>query len=108
MPWVKGQSGNPGGRPKALAAVKAAAQEKGPECIRLLWELSQCADSDAAKIAAIKELLDRGFGRPAQAVEVSGPEGGAIEIDRRVTELSDAALDRLISASAAEGEGAPH
>lgn len=32
------------------------------------------------RIAAARELLDRGYGRPRQAVEMSGPEGGPVEV----------------------------
>jgi hypothetical protein len=32
-----------------------------------------------ARIAAIRELLDRGYGRPRQAVEVSAPAGDPIQ-----------------------------
>jgi hypothetical protein len=31
------------------------------------------AKSETARIAAIRELLDRGYGRPRQAVEISAP-----------------------------------
>jgi len=36
------------------------------------------AKSETARIAAIRELLDRGYGRPRQAVEVSAPAGDPI------------------------------
>ena len=45
----------------------------------VLWPNSRAlvvkAKSETARIAAIRELLDRGYGRPRQAVEVSAPAG---------------------------------
>jgi hypothetical protein len=46
----------PGGRPKAVKA-----------------------NSETARIAAIRELLDRGYGRPRQAGEVSAPADNPLQ-----------------------------
>jgi hypothetical protein len=37
------------------------------------------AKSGTARIAALRELLDRGYGRPRQAVEVSAPAGDPLQ-----------------------------
>jgi hypothetical protein len=37
------------------------------------------AKSGTALIAAIREFLDRGYGRPRQAVEVSAPAGDPLQ-----------------------------
>ncbi len=66
--FKKGQSGNPGGRPKALIAVKEAAQAHGTAAIKKLAFLMENGDSDAAKISACKELLDRAYGKATQPI----------------------------------------
>lgn len=77
MPFVKGKSGNPSGRPKVDFEVRDAAREYGQEAILKLVSLMREGDPRVSASAA-QALLDRGFGKPAQAVEVSGPEGGPI------------------------------
>jgi hypothetical protein len=73
MPFAKGQSGNPGGRPKALVEVQEAARS---HTLTALATLARIADDKtappAAQVAAANALLDRAWGRPSQPVEASG------------------------------------
>ncbi len=68
--FVKGKSGNPGGRPKKTdgeAEVEALARAKGPKAIeRLAYWLE--SDDGRISVAAAKTLLDRGYGTPAQTI----------------------------------------
>lgn len=65
MPWVKGQSGNPGGRPKAEAEVVALARQASPKAIERLVKLVN-SDDERVSIAAANSVLDRAFGKPTQ------------------------------------------
>lgn len=69
--FQKGQSGNPGGRPKEVDEVKELARQHGPEAITKLvaWLRS---DNAKASVSAANALLDRGYGKPIQAIEHSG------------------------------------
>jgi hypothetical protein len=49
------------------AEIRARARVAGSEAIAELVLLACGAQSESVKLAAIKELLDRGFGRPAAA-----------------------------------------
>lgn len=80
MAFVKGQSGNPGGQPKAVAAVKKLALDACPDVIRELVRISRESLDERARVAAGKELLDRGLGKASQAVELSGAEGAPLTI----------------------------
>lgn len=73
MKFTKGQSGNPGGRPKAEAEVRALAQKHGPKVIARLAAIALDTSIDErASVAAAKELLDRGYGKSKQPIEVEG------------------------------------
>jgi hypothetical protein len=59
----------PGALNKVTAEVKSLAQKHGPDAIKTLARLAKEADSDTAKIAACRELLDRAYGKATQHVE---------------------------------------
>lgn len=71
-----GAGRKPGVPNRVTADIKALAQSFGPEAIEKLVQIVRDSENDAAKISAIKELLDRGFGKAAQAVIVNGDEEG--------------------------------
>jgi hypothetical protein len=77
------------GRPKGAvnkitADVRALAREYGPAAIRELYRLATTAESEAARVAAIKELLDRGYGRSAQPVIGGADDDPAIRHQGRI------------------------
>ena len=76
--------GRPKGVPnKATADIKEAARLYGPAAIARLALLSGLTDqpgaeSEVTQLGAMRELLDRGYGKAAQAI--TGPDGGAFEM----------------------------
>lgn len=67
-----GQSGNPGGRPKALIPVIEAAREHTVAAIQTLADI--CRDVNApppARVSAASVLLDRGWGKPKQEHDIN-------------------------------------
>ncbi len=72
-----GVSGNPGGRPKVLAELQEIARDHAPGAIAELARLACKAKSETARIAAIRELLDRGYGKARQSMEIQTPQQGA-------------------------------
>lgn len=83
MPFVKGKSGNPKGRPKVDFEVRDAARLYGKEAIEKLVELMRGEDVRVAQAAA-RDLLDRGFGKPAQSVTVAGDKDNPLEAVSRI------------------------
>ena len=80
MGFRKGKSGNPGGRPKVLGEVQELARQYAPTAIVELARLALKAKNETARIAAIRELLDRGYGRSRQAMEISAPAGDPLQL----------------------------
>ena len=66
-PWKKGSSGNPAGRPPAPVDIAALARVHGPRCVEVAAELLDDPDP-RIRLGALNALLDRGFGRPVQAI----------------------------------------
>lgn len=76
-PFAPGQSGNPGGRPKLpedIKHIREIARQYTAEAVATL-ATAMTDGSDSAKVAAAKELLDRGWGKSAQPVTGEGGEG---------------------------------
>ncbi len=69
--FVKGKSGNPAGRPAVPPEVREAAKAKTVEAIETLALIMRDDKAPAAaRVSAATALLDRGHGRPAQAVQI--------------------------------------
>lgn len=88
--WTKGQSGNPGGRPKADGRIRDVAQQHTELALNTLAKIAEHGKSEAARVTASIALLDRGWGKPHQTADIySGP--------RNVHEMSDRELMEAIA-----------
>ena len=68
-PFKKGQSGNPGGRPKVVAEVKELARAHTADAIQTLVSImTNPKAAPAARVSAANALLDRGYGKPPQHI----------------------------------------
>ncbi len=54
---------------RATVEIKAAFQRHGDELVKALLALTK-SDDERIRLGAIQAALDRGYGRPAQAVQV--------------------------------------
>lgn len=86
--WKPGQSGNPGGRPPGPTAttvlremLEANDGEKLREIAKVLLSLAMTGD-----IKAIREVLDRAYGKPVQAITIAPKNETASEYIARIFE----------------------
>lgn len=78
MPFVKGQSGNPGGRKKGGSEIVELARKHAPEAITRLAALMADENGKVA-VAACNSILDRAYGKPVQ--QVTGEDGGPVKLE---------------------------
>src|ERR1041384_4505997 len=71
-PFQKGVSGNPGGQCREVVEMKRALAEVGPEVVAKLirWALGSEV-SEKAQAFAMKEILDRVFGKAAVQLQMT-------------------------------------
>lgn len=77
--FVKGQSGNPSGRPAMPPEIRKMLYSAAPDALQLLMDT--VADESTPKplrIDCAKTLLDRAYGKPAQAVSVDASVGATV------------------------------
>jgi uncharacterized protein (UPF0147 family) len=100
--FKKGQSGNPGGRPKIVGEVMEFARKWTVQAIETLAEIMQDIGAPkAARVAAASAILDRGYGKRPQAVEHSG-DGVVLQVVTGILRAPDEPLE------ASEPEGSLH
>lgn len=66
--------------PHSQLYLKSLARNHTERMIQHLAGIADASENDSARVAAISQLLDRGWGKPKQQVEHTGEDGGALEI----------------------------
>lgn len=96
MPFQKGQSGNPGGRPKLADAFREKARKAVDDHVLDAWideveGVEQMVESEDGAMKVIKKrgkewiraselLAAYGYGKPPQPVEHGGPDGEQLAV----------------------------
>ncbi|MBV8513432.1 MAG: hypothetical protein JO289_24975 [Xanthobacteraceae bacterium] len=76
-----GQSGNPGGRPKQFTEVLELLRDDSQASIDRLKYLREHGKPDSVQAYCANALLDRAWGRPAQAVLQAGSTHSAAFVE---------------------------
>lgn len=92
--WKPGKSANPGGRSKLEKDVRDLAREHSTAAIERLAWLMENAQSERTQAAACEAILDRAWGRPAQAIIGGGEDDPPIALKEILIRAIDAAGDR--------------
>ena len=72
-------------KPRLIDVLRAEVEERMTEVTAPFWEGLHSNDMDTRQKSA-KELLDRAYGKPTQATEISGPQGDPIELVKLPTD----------------------
>ncbi len=70
---------------KATTEIRAAFQKHGEELVRALLALCK-SDDERVRLGAITAALDRGWGKPAQALQVQGDPDSPVIFNLRLGE----------------------
>lgn len=94
MTFKKGQSGNPSGRPVYRLpdgrTLTDLARSYTEEAVEALVEVMREGDSDSARVAAAKHILDRGWGQAPQTIAVK-----PVEEDLDLSGMSDEQIEAI-------------
>lgn len=103
------------GRPKGSVTLTVAedrfelakeARKHMVECVQIAINIARSSNSDSAKMAAINFITDRGYGRPSQAIEVTGKDGNPLEVQHNFDVFSQvlnaSAVSTVVAAQAKE------
>jgi Family of unknown function (DUF5681) len=105
--FAKGESGNPGGRPKLPSEMREIFQSKAPEAFEVLCRHLHATDPRVA-LAAATQILDRAYGRPVQSIDANISEGAIrfVEIPRKAESVAAwlSEVGRPLIAGAADDE----
>jgi hypothetical protein len=85
--WAKGQTGNPGGRPKFPHEVRVAFQSNTMEAIDTLLKHMRESPNDLVQVRCAETILNRGWGLPAPMEPKA--EGASGEMMADFSKLSD-------------------
>lgn len=104
-PPQKGEVRNPRGRPKKDLDLAALAQSHARKAIETLVEvMGDATATPSARVGAASELLDRGFGRAPQHIDMNATVSLSAEFEAFIRRLSPGHDAKVIEHEAEDAE----
>lgn len=98
--WKKGESGNPSGRPKGYGQFRELCRDYTAESVKTLVSVMRSAKAPpSAKVQAASVLIDHGWGRPQQTVNIND--------ERTIHELTRSELLEILAGGDRTGVAEP-
>lgn len=93
--WKEGQSGNPNGRPKGKSFADYLTDDDKERVVKNILSLANDGDKKT-RLKANEILAGYIFGRPKQITEITGEDGGKLEVEVNFTnEVKDTSIKAL-------------
>ena len=104
MKFQKGQSGNPGGRPKQSESLTLLAREYTDDALNTLIKIMEDKDAPkSSRVSAAQTILDRGWGKAPQTIDLNTNPLDNMDADEQRLLLEALQLIR----EDADGDGVP-
>lgn len=105
-PKPAGSGRKKGSKNKIQSDVKLLAQDHGPAAIGVLARIMKSGEHDTDRIAAAKEMLNRGYGRAVAQMNLAAFDGSSLGADY-LNSMAPSDLDTLILKLAAIADKSP-
>ena len=87
--FMKGQSGNPAGRPREIGDLREMARKRTEQALETLTEVMlDKAAPPSARVTAANSILDRGFGRPSQEIIQKSDETPLLSVEEAAKRIA--------------------
>ena len=107
--FEKGKSGNPRGRPMMDINVRDIARGYTQEAIdTLISIMGDAGQQGSSRVRAAEVVLDRAWGKALATMEVTGAEGGPIQLEEAKSELSSIIASIAARQGTGDVAGEPH